>query len=73
MGMKPVAAEVTKIGDKGTEGLIFEKMQQIRTRVLADDGVTVLKGEEGLKYMEDHKEENPGYAQRLKEYYEAKQ
>lgn len=46
------------------------KMREIRTRVLADDGLTVLKGKEGLDYMKEHAVDNPGYNQRLREYYE---
>lgn len=45
--------------------------KDVQTRVLADDGQTVLKGREGLAYMEKHAAGNPGYVKRLKDYHNA--
>lgn len=58
------------IKEGGAYGNIYRSHHQdIRTRVIADDGQTVLKGKKGLDYMKAHEKENPGYTQRLKEYY----
>lgn len=43
--------------------------KDICSRVIGDDGNTVLKGKEGLAYMEKHAKEQPGYVNRLKEYH----
>lgn len=66
--LKPKKPEVTMVGAVGLENITREKLKEIRSRVIGNNG-TVLKGEEGIKYMEEHAAENPGYAQRLKEYY----
>lgn len=42
--------------------------KDIASRVIADDGQTVLKGKKGLDYMASHAKDNPGYARRLAEY-----
>lgn len=43
--------------------------RDICSRVIGDDGNTVLKGNAGLKYMESKAKEVPGYVNRLKEYH----
>jgi len=43
--------------------------KDIVSRCIADDGVTVLKGEKGLKHMKEKSKTNPEYNKRLKEYY----
>ena len=44
----------------------------IKSRVIGDDGHTVLKGREGLKYMEMNAATTPGYVNRLKDYHKDK-
>jgi hypothetical protein len=56
------------------EGGVYGKIkkthhQDILTRVIADDGETVLKGKKGLDYMKKNEKGNAGYTKRLKEYY----
>jgi hypothetical protein len=67
--LKPKKPDVTSVVAVGMNNFTKEKLKEIRSRVLADDGKTVLKGQDGIDYMEAHAEQNPAYAQRLKEYY----
>lgn len=59
----------TSVGFISVDRRMKAHESDIHTRVIGDDGVTVLKGNDGLKYMKSKADKVPGYANRLRDYY----
>jgi len=68
-GTLPPEIKMAKVKFLSVDQRMKAHDHDIHSRVIGDDGDTVLRGEEGLKYMKKNADKVPGYANRLKDYY----